>query len=180
MREAGRKGPEAGKKTPGEGQCCEASLTSTHFLRPNQPGLPRTDLILELAALPPGACPSWHPGMAGHPESSLEVSLLSLGVGPSVGTALELGILATHFSGQESQEQVPRWRMAEGAGSSGVSEGLDIFHLHLIKPTRAEWTLKVKGETVFDHVVFWFSQANWQVKTHPCLQGGWFQSVCFA
>ena len=45
--------------------------------------------------------------MAGHPESSLEVSLLSLGVGPSVGTALELGILATHFSGQESQEQVP-------------------------------------------------------------------------
>ena len=63
--------------------------------------------------------------MAGHPESSLEVSLLSLGVGPSVGTALELGILATPFSGQESQEQVPRWRMAEGAGSSGVSEGLD-------------------------------------------------------
>lgn len=46
--------------------------------------------------------------MAGHPESSLEVSLLSPGVGPSVGTALELGILATHFSEQESQEQVPR------------------------------------------------------------------------
>ena len=36
MREAGRKGPEAGKKTPGEGQCCEASLTSTHFLRPRK------------------------------------------------------------------------------------------------------------------------------------------------
>lgn len=63
--------------------------------------------------------------MASHPESSLEVSLLSPGVGPSVGTALELGILATHFSGHEIQEQVPRRRMAEGAGSSGVSEGLD-------------------------------------------------------
>ncbi|KAI4585591.1 hypothetical protein MJG53_005825 [Ovis ammon polii x Ovis aries] len=30
------------------------------------------------------------------------------------------------------------------------------FHPHLIKPTKAEWTLKVKGETVLDHVVFWF------------------------
>ena len=29
------------------------------------------------------------------------------------------------------------------------------FHLHLIKPTKAEWTLKVKGETALDHVVFW-------------------------
>ena len=28
------------------------------------------------------------------------------------------------------------------------------FHLHLIKPTKAEWTLKVKGETVLDHEVF--------------------------
>ena len=27
------------------------------------------------------------------------------------------------------------------------------FHLHLIKPTKAEWTLKVKGETVLDHMV---------------------------
>ena len=40
------------------------------------------------------------------------------------------------------------------------------FHPHLIKPTKAEWTLKVKGETVLDHVVFWFSCADWQVKTH--------------
>ena len=40
------------------------------------------------------------------------------------------------------------------------------FHLHLIKPTKAEWTLKVKGETVLDHVVFWFDHANQQVKTH--------------
>ena len=30
------------------------------------------------------------------------------------------------------------------------------FHPHLIKPTKAEGTLKVKGETVLDHVVFWF------------------------
>ena len=39
------------------------------------------------------------------------------------------------------------------------------FHPHLIKPTKAEWTLKVKGETVFDHVVFWFGCADRQVKT---------------
>ena len=39
------------------------------------------------------------------------------------------------------------------------------FHLHLIKPTKPKWTLKVKGETVLDHVVFWFGCANWQVKT---------------
>ena len=40
------------------------------------------------------------------------------------------------------------------------------FHQHLIKPTKADWTLKVKGETVLDHVVFWFGCADWQVKTH--------------
>ena len=40
------------------------------------------------------------------------------------------------------------------------------FHLHPIKPIRAEWTLKVKGETVFNHVVFWFGHAHSQVKTH--------------
>ena len=39
------------------------------------------------------------------------------------------------------------------------------FHLHLIRPTKEEWTLKVKGETVLDHVVFWFSCADQQVKT---------------
>ena len=38
------------------------------------------------------------------------------------------------------------------------------FHLHLIKPTKAEWTLTVKGETVLDHVL-WFSCADRQVKT---------------
>ena len=40
------------------------------------------------------------------------------------------------------------------------------FHQHLIKPTKAERTLKVKGETVLDHVVFWFGCADQQVKTH--------------
>ena len=40
------------------------------------------------------------------------------------------------------------------------------FHPHLIKPTEAEWTLKVKGETVLDHVVFWFGCADRQVKTY--------------
>ena len=39
------------------------------------------------------------------------------------------------------------------------------FHPHLIKPTKAEWTLKVKGETVLDHLVFWFGYADLQVKT---------------
>ena len=39
------------------------------------------------------------------------------------------------------------------------------FYPHLIKPTKAEWTLKVKGETVLDHVVFWFGCADRQVKT---------------
>ena len=28
------------------------------------------------------------------------------------------------------------------------------FHLHMIKSTKAEQTLKAKGETVLDHVVF--------------------------
>ena len=39
------------------------------------------------------------------------------------------------------------------------------IHPHLIKPTKAEHTLKAKGETVLDHVVFWFDHANRQVKT---------------
>ena len=39
------------------------------------------------------------------------------------------------------------------------------FHLHLIKTTKPDRTLKVKGETVLDHVVFWFDHANRQVKT---------------
>ena len=39
------------------------------------------------------------------------------------------------------------------------------FYPHLIKPTKAEWTLKVKGETVLDHEVFWFCCADGQVKT---------------
>ena len=39
------------------------------------------------------------------------------------------------------------------------------FHPHPIKPTKAERTLKVKGETVLDHVVFWFGHADRPVKT---------------
>ena len=38
------------------------------------------------------------------------------------------------------------------------------FHPHLIKPTKAEGTLKVKGEKVLDHVVFWFGHDDQQVK----------------
>ena len=40
------------------------------------------------------------------------------------------------------------------------------FYPHQIKPTKAEQTLKVKGETVLDHVGFWFICADQQVKTH--------------
>ena len=39
------------------------------------------------------------------------------------------------------------------------------FHPLLIKLIKTEWTSKVKGETVLDHVVFWFGCADWQVKT---------------
>ena len=40
------------------------------------------------------------------------------------------------------------------------------FLPHLIKPTKAERTFKVKGDTVLDHMVFWFGCADQQVKTH--------------
>ena len=39
------------------------------------------------------------------------------------------------------------------------------LHPHLIQPSKAEQTLEVKGETVLDYVMLWFSHANWQVKT---------------
>ena len=42
------------------------------------------------------------------------------------------------------------------------------FHLHPIKHTKPEWTLKVKGETVLDHMVFWFGHADQQVKIRRC------------
>ena len=44
------------------------------------------------------------------------------------------------------------------------------FHPHLIKPTKADRTSKLKEETVLDHVVFWFSHVDRQVKTgwSPC------------
>ena len=47
----------------------------------------------------------------------------------------------------------------ETAWDVGYSTHL-CFHLHPIKPTKPEWTLKVKGETLLDYVVFWFSCAN--------------------
>ena len=40
------------------------------------------------------------------------------------------------------------------------------FYPDLIKPTKTEWTLKVKGEAVLDHMGFWFGCADQQVKTH--------------
>ena len=39
------------------------------------------------------------------------------------------------------------------------------FHPHLIKPTKADRTSKLKEETFLDHVVFWFSHVDCQVKT---------------
>ena len=38
------------------------------------------------------------------------------------------------------------------------------FHPHLIKPPKAEGTLKVKGEKVLDHMVFWFGRDDQQMK----------------
>ena len=38
------------------------------------------------------------------------------------------------------------------------------FHLHPVKLTKVEWTLKVNGETVLD-LVLWFGCADWQVNT---------------
>ena len=48
------------------------------------------------------------------------------------------------------------------------------FHPHLIKPTKTEWTLTVRGETVLDHV-FWFGCDDWQVNTRqsPFPSGIW-------
>ena len=52
----------------------------------------------------------------------------------------------------------------ETAWNMGYLTHLD-FHPHLIKPTKAEWTLKVKEKTVLDHVVFWCGCADQQGKT---------------
>ena len=55
----------------------------------------------------------------------------------------------------EGGEYLNEYELAflETAWNMGYLTHLD-FNLHLIKPTKAEWTLKVKGETVLDHVVF--------------------------
>ena len=48
------------------------------------------------------------------------------------------------------------------------------FHLHLIKPTKAEQTVKVRGETILDNVVFWFNRTNHQVKSHQSPFSLWY------
>ena len=72
-----------------------------------------------------------------------------------------LGIVRLEGGGYVSEYE---WAFPETAWDVGYLTHL-CFHPHLIKPTKAEWTLKVKGETVLDHVVFWFGCADWQVKT---------------
>lgn len=39
------------------------------------------------------------------------------------------------------------------------------FHPHLSKLTRTERTLKARGETILDNVVFWFNRVDRQVRT---------------
>ena len=72
----------------------------------------------------------------------------------------------SELSGLEGGGYISEYELAfpEMAWDVGYSTHL-YFYPHLIKPTKAEWTLKVKGETVLDHVVFWFGCADRQVKT---------------
>ena len=72
-----------------------------------------------------------------------------------------LGIVRLEGEGYISEDELA---FPETAWDVGYLTHL-YFHLHLIKPTKAEWTLKVKGETVLDHVVFWFGCADRQVNT---------------
>ena len=72
-----------------------------------------------------------------------------------------LGIVRLEGGGYRSEYELA---FPEMAWDMGYVTHLCI-HPHLIKPTKAEWTLKVKGETVLDHVVLWFSCADQQVKT---------------
>ena len=72
-----------------------------------------------------------------------------------------LGIVRLEEGGYVSEYELAFPEMACDVGC------LTQLYLHppLIKPTKAEWILKVKGETVLDHMVFWFSFADRQVKT---------------
>ena len=72
-----------------------------------------------------------------------------------------LGIVRLEGGGYISEYELAFLEMARDVGYLTHL----YFHPHLIKPTKAEWTLKVKGETVLDLMVFWFSCADWQVKT---------------
>ena len=72
-----------------------------------------------------------------------------------------LGIVRLEGGGYISEYELAFLEMARDVGYLTHL----YFHPHLIKPTKAEWTLKVKGETVLDQVVFWFGCADWQVKT---------------
>ena len=68
---------------------------------------------------------------------------------------------------QARRREIHKWVWI-GFSGDGLGHGIfnpSAFSSTLIKPTKAEWTLKVKGETVLDHVVFWFSCADRQVKT---------------
>ena len=76
-----------------------------------------------------------------------------------------LGIVKLEEGGYISEYELTFQFIPETAWDVGYSTHL-CFHLHPIKPTKAEWTLKVNGETVSDHVVFWFGSADLQVKTH--------------
>ena len=72
-----------------------------------------------------------------------------------------LGIIKLEGGGYISEYELA---FPEMAWDAGYLTHL-YFHPHLIKPTKTGWTLKVKGETVLDHAVFWFGCADFQVKT---------------
>ena len=80
-----------------------------------------------------------------------------------------LGIVRLEGGGYISEYELAFLEMARDVGYLTHL----YFHPHLIKPTKAEWTLKVKGETVLDLMVFWFSSADQQVKARlPSLGSG--------
>ena len=72
-----------------------------------------------------------------------------------------LGIVRLEGEGYISEDELA---FPETAWDVGYLTHL-YFYPDLIKPTKTEWTLKVKEERVLDHVVFWFGCADWQVKT---------------
>ena len=71
-----------------------------------------------------------------------------------------LGIVRLEGEGYISEDELA---FPETAWDVGYLTHL-YFYPDLIKPTKTEWTLKVKGKTVLDHVS-WFGCADWQVNT---------------